>query len=164
MICSKNLLLFTLPLLGLLSCSSQRALPRRALAPATATTSAATGQPRLLAEAAERQGLTSRVSEPVTTPEPSAARPAPVYRTFVERVEVPVERVVEAPRERDVYSEYVERAPAGQRRQPSPFPINTAVGAGVGAVIGHQSGRRDEGALWGAGIGLLFDMARWTRW
>ena len=24
--------------------------------------------------------------------------------------------------------------------------------------------RRDEGALWGAGIGLLFDMARWTRW
>ena len=97
-------------------------------------------------------------------PAASAARPAPVYRTFVERVEVPVERAVEAPRERDVYTDYVERGPVGGRRQPNPFPVNTAVGAGVGAVIGHQSGRRDEGALWGAGIGLLFDMARWTRW
>ena len=164
MIRFQNLLLCALPLLGLLSCSSQRALPRRALAPATAATAASAGQPRLLAEAAERQAPPSRARAPWTPPEPSAARPAPVYRTFVERVEVPVERAVEAPRERDVYTEYVERGPVGGRRQPNPFPVNTAVGAGVGAVIGHQSGRRDEGALWGAGIGLLFDMARWTRW
>lgn len=41
------------------------------------------------------------------------------------------------------------------------FPVNTAVGAGLGAIIGHQSGHRDEGAAIGAGIGLLFDLARW---
>ena len=32
---------------------------------------------------------------------------------------------------------------------------------GLGAIIGHQSGHRDEGAAIGAGIGLLFDLARW---
>ena len=42
---------------------------------------------------------------------------------------------VEAPRERDVYSEYVERAPAGRRRQPSPFPINTAIWRAPLAVV-----------------------------
>ncbi len=41
------------------------------------------------------------------------------------------------------------------------FPINTAAGASLGAIIGNQSGHCDEGALIGAGIGLLFDFARW---
>lgn len=41
------------------------------------------------------------------------------------------------------------------------FPINTAVGAGIGAIIGHQRGRRDRGALIGGGVGLLFDLNRW---
>lgn len=49
----------------------------------------------------------------------------------------------------------------GHSRPRSTFPWNTAVGAGLGAVIGHQSGRRDRGAAIGAGIGLLFDLARW---
>jgi len=42
------------------------------------------------------------------------------------------------------------------------FPIHTALGAGMGAVIGnqfhHQSGR---GAAIGAGVGLLLDLAHW---
>ncbi len=49
------------------------------------------------------------------------------------------------------------------RRGTSPFPWSTAVGAGLGAVIGHQSGRRDRGLAWGAGLGLLFDLDRWSR-
>lgn len=47
-----------------------------------------------------------------------------------------------------------------QRYRRSSFPVNTAIGAGLGAIIGHQSGRRDRGAAIGAGIGLLFDLAR----
>ncbi len=42
----------------------------------------------------------------------------------------------------------------------STFPVNTAIGAGIGAIIGHQSHHRDRGAAIGAGIGLLFDLAR----
>lgn len=42
----------------------------------------------------------------------------------------------------------------------STFPINTALGAGLGAIIGHQRGRRGRGALIGGGVGLLFDLAR----
>ena len=33
--------------------------------------------------------------------------------------------------------------------------IGTALGAGLGAIVGHQSGRQGEGALIGAGIGAL---------
>ena len=37
------------------------------------------------------------------------------------------------------------------------FPLgSTLVGAGLGAIIGHQSGNRDRGAAIGAGLGLLF--------
>lgn len=44
--------------------------------------------------------------------------------------------------------------------QPSTtFPLNTLVGAGVGAAIGHQSHHQNEGAWIGAGIGLLLDFA-----
>jgi hypothetical protein len=43
----------------------------------------------------------------------------------------------------------------------SRFPVNTVVGAGIGAIIGHQRGRRDRGALIGGGVGLLFDLNRW---
>lgn len=43
----------------------------------------------------------------------------------------------------------------------SPFPWNTAIGAGMGAIIGHQSGHRGEGAAIGAGVGLLLDLGRW---
>ncbi|MCA8942860.1 MAG: hypothetical protein KDB80_09905 [Planctomycetes bacterium] len=36
---------------------------------------------------------------------------------------------------------------------------NTLLGAGLGAIIGHQSGHRDRGAAIGAGFGLLLDLA-----
>ncbi len=41
----------------------------------------------------------------------------------------------------------------------SSFPVHTVVGAGLGAIIGHQSHHRDRGAAIGAGIGLLLDLA-----
>jgi hypothetical protein len=47
-----------------------------------------------------------------------------------------------------------------QERRRGFFPVGTAVGAGVGAVIGNQSGRRGRGAAIGAGLGLLFDINR----
>jgi len=48
-------------------------------------------------------------------------------------------------------------------RRRSTFPINTAIGAGVGAIIGHQRGRRDRGALIGGSVGLMFDLMRGWR-
>ncbi len=44
----------------------------------------------------------------------------------------------------------------------STFPINTALGAGIGAIIGNQSGESECGAAIGAGIGFLLDvLPRW---
>ena len=43
------------------------------------------------------------------------------------------------------------------------FPINTVIGAGVGAVIGNQRGRRSRGAWIGGSIGLMFDLMRGWR-
>ncbi len=61
--------------------------------------------------------------------------------------------------ERTVYvDQYGEaRRPAGR----STFPIQTAIGAGIGAIIGNQSGDRGEGAAIGAGVGLLLDFISW---
>ncbi|HLQ36358.1 MAG TPA: YMGG-like glycine zipper-containing protein [Planctomycetota bacterium] len=47
-------------------------------------------------------------------------------------------------------------------RRGTDFPINTALGAGLGAIIGNQSHRSGRGAAIGAGIGLLFDLGRWV--
>jgi hypothetical protein len=44
------------------------------------------------------------------------------------------------------------------------FPFvsrNVLLGAGVGAIIGHQSGHRTRGAIIGAGAGLLLDSMMW---
>jgi hypothetical protein len=103
----------------------------------------------------------------------------PVYRTVVHTVEVPT--YVEVPSEprtqwravdhggvwAEPYGSYGYHGyyePYGYRRaRRSTFPVNTLLGAGLGAVIGHQSGRRDRGALIGGGLGLLFDLPRWLR-
>jgi hypothetical protein len=42
----------------------------------------------------------------------------------------------------------------------STFPIHTALGAGIGAIIGYQSHQAGQGAWIGAGVGLLLDLAR----
>ena len=42
----------------------------------------------------------------------------------------------------------------------SSFPWHTAVGAGIGAIIGNQSDHLEEGAWIGAGVGFLMDAFR----
>jgi hypothetical protein len=101
------------------------------------------------------------------TPPPSGTV---AYRTFTQTVEVPVEVVVE--REVAVPGEPYYVGTRGYRdwdeydrarRRGTWFPVNTVVGAGVGAIIGHQRGHRGRGALIGAHAGLLLDVARWWR-
>lgn len=73
-------------------------------------------------------------------------------------VKPPVEPKVQIV-ERTVYVDsYGDARPRGPR---STFPIQTAIGAGVGAIIGNQSGDRGEGAAIGAGVGLLLDFMSW---
>ncbi|MFT4842603.1 MAG: hypothetical protein ACI8UD_003148 [Planctomycetota bacterium] len=98
---------------------------------------------------------------------------APTYRTLIETVEVEVPVAVQGQAEPSVvyvnsgrgystYDDYLyNRRSYRDRQRGSRFPINTVVGAGVGAIIGHQRGRRDRGALIGGGVGLLFDLNRW---
>ena len=98
----------------------------------------------------------------------------PTYRTLIETVEVDVPRKEQAPAQPSVvyvnsgrgystYDDYLyNRRVYGARRRGTRFPVNTVVGAGVGAIIGNQRGRRDRGALIGAGLGLLFDLNRWS--
>ncbi|MCK5944781.1 MAG: glycine zipper family protein [Planctomycetes bacterium] len=159
--------------LSLAACAAPKVLPRQSLAPAVAPPSHAfVDRDRVRVEAAERSTPVPSTPAP-SMPEHNAARPGPrpeppVYRTVVETVEV--ERVVEveAPRWRDYggydYDVYLDGRRSYRRRGTTPFPVNTAIGAGVGAIIGHQRGRRGRGALIGSGIGLLLDLDRWSRW
>ena len=63
-----------------------------------------------------------------------------------------------------VYVDWYDDVQYGRRRWHEPvFPVNTLVGAGIGAAIGHQSHHRNRGALIGGSVGLLFDLARWSR-
>jgi hypothetical protein len=59
---------------------------------------------------------------------------------------------------------YYGRYHAYPRRSYGFFPWNTVFYGGLGAVIGHQSGRRDRGLAIGAGLGLLLDTFRASRW
>ncbi|MAD32263.1 MAG: hypothetical protein CMJ88_00700 [Planctomycetes bacterium] len=152
-----------LVVLTLGACATAEPLPRRSLAPAAARPTSSLGAERVFVEALERSDPAPAAR---TAPDPSAARPAaPVHRSFIERVEVPVDRGVEAQQgSREYgYEDYARRSIDAPQRSPDPFPTHTAVGAGVGAILGHQSGRRDAGALIGGGIGLLFDLGRWSR-
>jgi hypothetical protein len=94
---------------------------------------------------------------------------AVAYRTFTQTVEVPVEVVVE--REVPVAGEPYYVGTRGYRdwydydraRRRGPwFPVNTVVGAGIGAAVSRR-GHRRRGALIGAHAGLLLDIARWWR-
>lgn len=119
---------------------------------------------RVRADADRRPPMTFADQQAMATSDPVA------YRTFTQTVEVPVEVVVE--REVPVAGEPYYVGTRGYRdwydydrarRRGAWFPVNTVVGAGVGAIIGHQRGRRDRGALIGGSTGLLLDLARWWR-
>jgi len=69
---------------------------------------------------------------------------------------VPMVQVVERVVDTAGYDPYLRRYPDGYCR--SSFPWNTALGAGIGAVIGHQSGEGGRGAWIGGGIGYLLDI------
>lgn len=147
--------------LALGACAATKPTPRRALAPATSKVAAPAVSARVYTEAAER--LAPRRA-PAAAAASNVARPYAVPRAVVvEEVEsAPAPPSAAAPAY-DVYQGYLERRGRPRRRAPNPFPVNAAVGAGLGAVLGHQAGRRDEGALIGGGIGLLFDLGRWSR-
>ncbi len=106
-----------------------------------------------------------------TAPTANIARPtAPLRRAVVAEAE-PVAQEPRGPYEGPRgyalepvdYDRYLDQRFERSRR-PTAFPINTAVGAGIGAVIGNQRGRSRQGAWIGAGVGLLFDLGRWARW
>jgi hypothetical protein len=54
---------------------------------------------------------------------------------------------------------YVVPAAAAPRRRAPFVPVGTVLGAGIGGALSTRS-HRAEGALLGAGIGLLFDLQR----
>ncbi|MBL8731216.1 MAG: glycine zipper 2TM domain-containing protein [Planctomycetes bacterium] len=148
----------------LAGCAAPRPLPRVPQVPPLAAASpVAVIEPGMRA-AADR-------SPPSPRP-PAPAFPAvqePVYRTVTRVIEVPAAAPEPpAPEVRYEYVGYpyvVDRGHYHHRPRDSWFPVNTVVGAGIGAVIGNQHSRRwrDRGALIGAGYGLLFDLPRWLR-
>ena len=100
---------------------------------------------------------------------PPADETTVAYRSVVEVVQVPQANTGgDAGYDQQARGYYDDWQPQPQSyqyqdRRRGWFPVNTAVGAGIGAVIGHQSGRRDRGALIGGGLGLFLDMQRWWR-
>ncbi|HEX5053464.1 MAG TPA: hypothetical protein VFZ65_16925 [Planctomycetota bacterium] len=103
------------------------------------------------------------VGEPAPMAEPG--RSPPVYRTVVHIVEKPVEREPQPQQQADergdarsgpTYdsgSDYGGQSDGGGR---APFlPINTVIGAGVGAAVDHNHAR---GAWIGSSIGFLIDL------
>jgi hypothetical protein len=176
--------LWLLALIGLValmaaSCTSPQPLPRARLAPPPQERA-----PVVFAEQVEAEA--ARSNRDRSPPLPHASRRAmagdpagdelPAYRTVTEFVEVPVEDLSIAYSERapdssaeipavrySTYDDYLSYRRNGRLRQPNRFPVNTAIGAGIGAIIGHRRGGRGRGALIGGGIGLLFDLGRWSR-
>lgn len=86
--------------------------------------------------------------------------PAPIYQTVEHTTYVDRPVYTDRPYQDPHYDDYgrpVYGSPYAER--PSTFPVHTAIGAGMGAIIGnqfhHQSG---QGAAIGAGVGLLLDL------
>ncbi len=166
-----RILITTLAACLLGACAAPRPLPRAALVPlydlpVVPVLVPNRSDPPTAVQPAGRPQQPS-VVDSVRGQEPSA----PIYRTVIEIVEVPVEGRVEMPqvyepeprRDYRQYDDYLRYRSSYRHRsyRRSRFPVNTVVGAGIGAIIGHQRGRRDRGALIGGGVGLLFDLNRW---
>lgn len=149
------------------SCSTQHEVVRAPQVPPLAA-----DMPR--ADLARDAG--KRASADLSPPLPSAAFDGPValpvaaptWRSPVESAEPPVYEPIppsgRAAASYPVYVDWYDDVQYGRRRWHEPvFPVNTLVGAGIGAAIGHQSHHRNRGALIGGSVGLLFDLARWSR-
>jgi len=142
------------------ACSTPEHVGRAPLCPPLSDRPHAEGvrQERIRAEADKSPPL---VTEPVRQ---TTRESPPTYRSIVEYVEVPVPaEPLEAPSTYVGVDEWSDDVRSQRRHREPWFPVNTAVGAGVGAIIGHQSGRRGRGALIGGSVGLLLDMTRWLR-
>lgn len=161
------------------SCAAPKLQPRAQLAPPLQLERPAMTVDRMAAQAGradrDQSKAATQASPSTWLGRDDGFLPArPTYRTITEEVEVPVEVPVEIetaqPRvalsrgSRQYYSTYDDYLYSRRAYRPSrgsQFPVNTVVGAGLGAIIGHQRGRRDRGALIGGSIGLLFDLNRW---
>jgi hypothetical protein len=115
--------------------------------------------------AADRRPAMPRVEEQASG---ATGGGAVAYRTFTQTVEVPVEvpveRQVTVPAEpvyvdRRGYRDYYDYDRS--RRRGAWFPVNTVVGASIGAAVGRNHRQRIRGAVIGAHAGLLLDLARW---
>jgi len=125
----------------------------------------------------EIERLTGRPPEQLLQGPTSQAAPPVVNPTD----EVATEQWLQQPQQPVVYDRYVMRqqpVPYGYdvRGEPvfaypahhyhpyeTPFPVNTVLGAGIGAIIGHQSHHQAQGAWIGGAIGFLADLGRWYR-
>ena len=166
-------------ILGLLlitaSCAAPKLQPRAQLAPPLQLERPAMSVDRMAAHAGRADRDQSKAAIQAS---PSAwlrrgdgFLPArPTYRTITEEVEVLVEIEPAQPsaavgadsrQHYSTYDDYLYNRRAYRSSRSSRFPVNTVVGAGLGAIFGHQRGRRDRGALIGGSIGLLFDLSRW---
>ncbi|MFT4515572.1 MAG: hypothetical protein ACI89X_003262 [Planctomycetota bacterium] len=156
-----------------LACAAPPTFTRAPLVPLLPVDAPAVDAGREAADAGRADRDQSASAPGIAQPHYYAAPAAPTYRTLIETVEVEVPVEVQVPAQPSVvyvdsgrgystYDDYLyNRRVYRARRRGTRFPVNTVVGAGVGAIIGHQRGRRDRGALIGGGIGLLFD---WNRW
>ena len=166
-------------ILGLLlltaSCAAPKLQPRARWAPPLKLEGPAMNADRVAAQAGradrDQSKAVTQASPSVWLERHDGFLPArSTYRTITEVVEVPVESEAVQPSAAlsadpsqyySTYDDYLYSRRAYRSSRNSRFPVNTVVGAGLGAIIGHQRGRRDRGALIGGSIGLLFDLSRW---
>lgn len=157
------------------SCAAPKSQPRAQLAPPLQLDAPLMSVDRLAAQAGRADRDQSKAT---TQASPSAwlerresrSLARSTYRTVTEMVEVPVEietlqssaALLAEPRQYySTYDDYLDSRQAYRSDRSSRFPVKTFVGAGLGAIIGHQHGRRDRGALIGGSLGLLFDLSSW---
>lgn len=146
----------------LIACSAPRHLE---LAPQVPPLAAAAPRADLERDAGTRAAADRSPSRPMAEL-PSMNETTVAFRSVVEVVEVPQPVAADSEygqQARYYYDDWQPDRYRYQERRRGWFPVGTAVGAGVGAVIGNQSGRRGRGAAIGAGLGLLFDINR-TWW
>ena len=145
----------------LIACAAPRHLE---LAPQVPPTSTESPRADLVRDAGQRAAADRSPSRPMAEM-PSMSETTVAFRSVVEVVEVP-QPVAADPGDGQARYYHEDWQPERDRYQPRRrgwFPVGTVVGAGVGAVIGNQSGRRGRGAWIGGGLGLLFDINR-TWW